>query len=61
LIYSVLTSGIPLIIKDRELYLDLLCKTSYEAIDFWQFVDEFWQISQKSKSLLPEEKARLIQ
>ncbi|MDI6793878.1 MAG: DUF86 domain-containing protein [bacterium] len=61
LIYSVLTSGIPLTIKDRGLYLDLLCKTSYEAIDFWKFVGEFWEISQKAKSFLPEERARLRQ
>lgn len=34
LVFSILNSGLPLVIKDRKLYLRLLCKASYEAIDF---------------------------
>jgi len=59
LVYSILRSGIPLKIKDRKLFLDLLCKTSYEAIDWWEFVEDFWKISERTHSLLPEEKAGL--
>lgn len=59
LVYNVLRSGNPLIIKDRKLYLDLLCKTSYDAMDWWDFVDDFWRIREKSKSLLPEDKTRI--
>ncbi|MDI6735819.1 MAG: DUF86 domain-containing protein [bacterium] len=59
LVYNVLRVGIPLIVRDKGLYLDLLCKTSYEAMDWWNFVNEFWEIGEKSQSLSPEGKARL--
>ncbi len=59
LVYNVLRTGKPLIIKDRELYLDLLCKVSYEAMDWWDFVEDYWKIREKSKSLLPEEKTKI--
>lgn len=59
LVYSVLKSGVPLVIKDKGLYLDLLCKTSYEAIDWWDFVNEFWKISEKVKSLSLEAKIKI--
>jgi len=49
LVFSILNSGFPLVIKDRELYLRLLCKTSYEAIDFWNFVYDFWKIRERAK------------
>jgi len=61
LVYNVLRSGRPLIIKDRKLYLDLLCKVSYEAIDWWDFVSDFWRITQRARSLPPEEKSRLLE
>jgi uncharacterized protein YutE (UPF0331/DUF86 family)/predicted nucleotidyltransferase len=60
-VFSVLSKGIPLKIKDRRLYLDLLCRVSYEAIDFWDFAWDFYKISERAKSLTPEEKTRLIQ
>lgn len=44
LVFSVLNSGIPLKIKDRKLYLKLLIKTHYEAIDYWRFTKEFFEI-----------------
>ncbi len=59
-VFSILRKGIPLAIKDRRLYLDLLCKTSYEAIDFWNFVQEFFRIRETSTSLTPESEAILI-
>ena len=61
LVFSILNSGFPLVIKDRKLYLRLLCKTSYEAIDFWGFVYDFWRIREGAKSLSPEERAILIE
>ena len=50
LVFSILNSGLPLVIKDRRLYLRLLSKTSYEAIDFWDFVYDFWRIREGAKS-----------
>ncbi len=61
LVFSILNSGLPLVIKDRKLYLKLLIKTHYEAIDFWQFTQEFYKISKRSKSLSEEDKAILLQ
>ncbi|MBM4306849.1 MAG: DUF86 domain-containing protein [Deltaproteobacteria bacterium] len=61
LIYNVLRTGTPLIIRDRRLYLDLLCKVSDEAVEWWNFVYDFWKISQKAKSFPPEERARVLE
>lgn len=61
LVYNVLRTGNSLIIRDRRLYLDLLCKVSDEAVSWWDFVSDFWRISQESKSLPPEEKARVLE
>lgn len=61
LVYNVLRIGTSLIIKDRRLYLDLLCKVSYEAVEWWDFVSDFWRISQKAESLPPEERARVLE
>ncbi len=48
LVFTILNTAIPLVIKDRRLYTDLLLKTHYEAFDFWQFAKEFWQIRERS-------------
>ncbi len=61
LVYNVLRVGKPLTIRDRKLYLDLLCKVSYEAVDWWDFAYDFWKTSEKSKSLLPEERTRVLE
>jgi len=60
LVYNVLRTGIPLTIKDRKLYIDLLCKVSYEAVDWWEFVEDYYKISDRAKSLSPEERARVF-
>jgi len=60
LVYEVLRKGISLVIKDRNLYIDLLLKTSYEALDWWDFVKDYYEISEKSSSIAPSEKARLL-
>ncbi len=60
LVFNVLRKGIPLVIKDRGLYLDLLCKTSSEAIEWWEFVREYYIISEKAESIPPSERARVL-
>lgn len=59
LVYNILRTGTSLCLKDKKLYFNLLCKTSYEAIDWWQFVDEYSKISEKAKSLTPEAKTQI--
>jgi len=34
-------------------------EVSYEAVDWWDFVSDFYRIGQGAKSLPPEEKARV--
>lgn len=59
LVYSILKSGIPLKITDKKLYFDLLCKTYYEALDWYEFVDKFSQIKEKAGSLSREAKGNI--
>lgn len=61
LVFSVLRSGIPLALKDRRLYLKLLLKTHYEAVDFGKFVYDFWKIRERSASVSLEDRAILIE
>jgi len=60
LVYNILRDGLPLKISDKKLYLNLLCKVSYEAMDWWKFVDEYYWISEKAKSISPENKAEIL-
>jgi len=60
LVFSILNKGVPLAIKDRSLYLRLLSKTHYEAVDFWQFTRDFWRIRERALSLSPEDRSDLI-
>ena len=60
LVFSILNSGVPLLIKDRDLYIELLCKTHYEAIDFREFAFDFWEIAERSKSLTKGDKFRIL-
>jgi uncharacterized protein YutE (UPF0331/DUF86 family)/predicted nucleotidyltransferase len=61
LVYTVLRDGIPLIIRDKGIYFDLLCKTFYEAIDWWNFVLEFYKIGEKAKSISLQTKAKIVE
>jgi predicted nucleotidyltransferase/uncharacterized protein YutE (UPF0331/DUF86 family) len=61
LVFSILNSAMPLTVKDRALYLRLLVKTHYEAVDFWNFVYDFWKIRERSRSLSAEDRATLIE
>lgn len=58
---NVLRTGIPLVIKDKGLYLDLYLKVSSEALDFLEFAEDYFRIYRSSKSLSPEEKIRLLE
>ena len=60
LVFSILNRGFPLVIKDRTIFLDLLLQTSSEAIDFREFVFDFWRIKKRAKSLSNEDKFRLL-
>lgn len=60
LFFEILRSGKIIIVKDRRIYLDLLCRISFEAIDFMELVDDYWKIEQRSFSLNNIDKQRLI-
>ena len=61
LVFDVLNSGKVLANKDETLYLELLSKTHYEAVDYWNFVKEFWDIRQQAASLTPKARALLVE
>lgn len=58
---SILKTGIPLVMKDKNLYWRFYLEKSLEAEDFYYFSKDFWRIYQKSKSLIPEEEVRLLE
>ncbi len=41
--------GIPIVIKDRNLYMDFLLRITSEAIDFREWVDGYWRLKEKRK------------
>jgi predicted nucleotidyltransferase len=59
--FEILKTGIPLVIKDRRLYLEFYLIISQEAEDFREFIKDYWIIYQRSKSLSEEERAELIE
>lgn len=61
LVSNILKTGIPLVIKDQGLYWDLYLQASSEAEDFAQFAKDYFRIYQRAKSLIPEEKTRLLE
>jgi uncharacterized protein YutE (UPF0331/DUF86 family)/predicted nucleotidyltransferase len=60
LAFNILRSGIPLVIKDKGLYLDFYLMISREAEDFSNFMEDYLEIKMSSHSLAPETKGRLI-
>ena len=56
---SIIREGEPIIIKNRKLYLDFLLRATSNATDFREFVKDFWEIKQRSRSLSPQDKERL--
>ncbi len=61
LVFSVLNSGIALANKDMRLYLTLLSRTHYDAVDYWQFVQEYRELYERAQSLTPEARALLLE
>lgn len=57
---EVLRTGIPVIIKDRDLYLRFWFLIGGTAEDFRQIVFDWWTISERSRSLTDEDRRRLI-
>ena len=51
LVSNIAKTGIPMAIKDRGLYWDEYLAKSLEAEDFAEFVQSFWKIYVRSKSL----------
>jgi len=41
--------GIPIAIKDRNLYINFLLRATSEAIDFREWVVEYWRLKEKRK------------
>jgi len=59
LLFSVINSGINICMKNRRLYINLLIKTHYEAVDWWNFTKEFYEIAERAKSISEEDKSVL--
>lgn len=55
----IIREGLPLVIKDRNVYLDFLIKVTEEAEFFREFSDDYYEIYQRSTSLNEIDKARL--
>ena len=41
--------GLPIVIKDRNLYMDFLLRTTSEAIDFRQWVEAYWALKEQMR------------
>lgn len=61
LVSNVFKRGIPLSIKNRNLYWKLYLHASLEAEDFGDFAHDYWKISQRAQSLSPEDRTRLLE
>lgn len=57
--FNVLQTGVPLIIKNRFLYLKFFLIISSAAIDFREFIKDYREIRDRSTSLIEEDKVRL--
>lgn len=60
LAFSIIRLGIPLVIKDHSLYLRFYLTISTAAEDFRDFVNDYWAIKQRSRSLSEVDRERLI-
>jgi len=56
---SVISEGIPIVVKDRKIFLDFLLLTMRQAEDYANFVDSYYEISHRSTSLGPRDKEKL--
>ena len=61
LAFSIVNEGVPIIVKDRGVYLDFLLASSDLAEDFRNFTFDWWAIRERSHSLTDQDKQRLIE
>ncbi|MEK7501022.1 MAG: HepT-like ribonuclease domain-containing protein [Patescibacteria group bacterium] len=61
LVSNVFKTGLPLAIKNKKLYWKLYLEKTMEAEDFAEFAQSYWQIYQRSQSLTPEDKSRILE
>lgn len=59
--WRILSSGQPLIIKNRSRYWQLLSSIGDETQDYYETARDYYQIFQRSASLLPGDRTRLEQ
>lgn len=59
--FDAVHTGIPLVIKDPSLYLRFLLMINSAAMDFREFIEDYWRIEQRSTSLSNFDKTRLIE
>ncbi|MFH1392727.1 MAG: HepT-like ribonuclease domain-containing protein [bacterium] len=60
LVFDILRKGKLLALKNRSIYLSLLARASYEAIDFRNFIRDFYAIKQRSASLSEADKTNIL-
>ncbi len=41
--------GLPIIIKNRNIYMDFLLRITFEAIDFRQWIDGYWTFKEQRR------------
>lgn len=61
LAFDVFRTGKPIVIKNQSLYLRLFLLISSAAMDFGDFIKNYWEIEQRSASLNEFDKIRLIE
>lgn len=59
--YNVLQDGLPIIINDRALYWRFYALISRAALDFGEFVKDYWMTESRSGSLNELDKIRLVE
>lgn len=57
--WAILRSGVPLTIKNRKLYWNLMFRVSDEANAWYETSRDYYRIFERSQSLTPEDKDRL--
>jgi uncharacterized protein YutE (UPF0331/DUF86 family)/predicted nucleotidyltransferase len=61
LISNIFKTGTAIVVKDKKLHWNLFLRCSLEAEDFSEFALDYWKIYSRSRSLIPEDKVRLIE
>jgi uncharacterized protein YutE (UPF0331/DUF86 family)/predicted nucleotidyltransferase len=61
LVSNIFKTGKRIAVKDKKLYWDLFLANTMEAEDFSEFAQEYWKIYSRSRSLIPEDKVRLLE